>query len=165
MSSTQSLKAAIIGRVDPVLAMKLFDESRNLGNSQMCPSGALNIDVDEFGRPQGGAGHRMLRTDDAACSGSFYPARLRIKHENSERPIIGPCSPGNRGAGDFLYGSVRDRFPENIYGEGKRGSFMSIYGASLNPKDNSIPVNLTIPSNSKQNTSFSHDAVISPYVG
>lgn len=164
MTSIQSLKSAVTTRVDPTTALRLFSESRNLGNPATCPLGATEIDVDEWGRPQGGARHRLLKLNVPECSGKLYPVSRMLAHENATRPILGPCSHGDRGAGDFMYGSVRDRFPKNLYGEGTRGDFVSPF-TSFKP-DEGIPEYTTnyLPSTKRQLT-LSHDALIKPYFG
>lgn len=153
------MKSAITTRVDPVSALRLFDESRQLGNPATCPLSALDPDVDEFSRPQGGARHRMIKLDDSACSNFLYSTSRRIKHENAERPVLGPCNPGDRGGGDFLYGSVRDRYPENLYGEGSRGAFVSPF-LGFKP-DEGIPqyTKTYEPATARQLT-LSHDGLV-----
>lgn len=163
MTSMRSFKAAITTRVDPLDAIRLFSESRQLGNPATCPASAMEPDVDEFSRPLGGARFRLIKLDDPSCSSFVYPVSRRLKHENAERPILGPCNPGDRGAGDFLYGSIRDHYPRNVYGEGgERGKFVSY----TRPQE-SYPVYNTstyAPSATRPMT-LSHDSLVQPYTG
>uniref|UniRef100_A0A6C0JQY2 Uncharacterized protein n=1 Tax=viral metagenome TaxID=1070528 RepID=A0A6C0JQY2_9ZZZZ len=160
MSTTRSFKAAITTRVNTEQASKLFNESRQMGNPMTCPGSAINIDVDEFSRPLGGAGYRMAYLNDPSCSSFVYPVGRKIRHENSERPILGPCNPGDRGAGDFLYGSVRDRYPENIYGHGTRGNFVKSHGTV----EEGYPTYATnYSSSAARPLTISHDALTRPF--
>ena len=163
MTSIRSFKAAITTRVDPLDATRLFSESRQLGNPATCPASAMEPDVDEFSRPLGGARFRLIKLDDPSCSSFVYPVSRRLKHENAERPILGPCNPGDRGAGDFMYGSVRDRYPQNVYGDGgMRGKFASY----KKPKEDGQPVyNTSYTASSTRPLSLSHDSLVKPYTG
>lgn len=156
------MKSAITTRVDPVTAFRLFDESRQLGNPATCPMSAMDPDVDEFSRPQGGARYRMIKLDDPACSNFVYSTSRRLKHENAERPVLGPCNPGDRGAGDFLYGSVRDRYPENLYGEGSRGAFVSPF-LGLKPDEGVPEYTKTYEPQTARPLTLSHDGLIKRY--
>ncbi len=166
-TSITSLKSAITTRVNPANAERSFHEARALGNPKICPRSAYFPNVDEWGRPVGNSVHRTLLVADAACSNYVYPLTRKLKHENAERPILGPCNPGDRGAGDFLYGSARDRFPKNLYGEGSRGNFSSPF-VGFKQADG-------VPKMSKYNVAFepatarppslSHDDLVMPYFG
>lgn len=165
-TSVNSLKSAITTRVNPVDAERLFNDSRFLGNPEMCPKSAMNPDVDEWGRPQGGARHRLLLLNDASCSSSVYSLGQKIRHENAERAILGPCRPGDRGGGDF-YGKGRDNFPKNLYGEGNRGNFVSPYKYLRQPEFGTPKPNYTTPFEpaSARQFNMSQDALVTPYLG
>lgn len=165
MSTIQSMKAAITTRVNTEDAFRLFG-SRSLGAGAFCPSGAPNINVDEYGRPVGGTGFKTLYLNDPACSNSVYSIQRRLRHENAERPILGPCNPGNRGGGDFLYGNVRTRWPEEIYGNnGDRGEWGSPYvNHMLRPPEGApVAFNTTFPKSLAQPYTLSHDALDRPH--
>jgi len=162
MTSIYSMKSAITTRVDPQTAFRLFDESRQLGHPATCPMNALEPDTDEFSRPQGGARHRMIRLDDPACSQFVYSTSRKILHENAERPVLGPCNPGDRGGGDFLYGSVRDRYPGNLYGEGDRGAFVSPF-LGLKPDEGQPEYTRTYEPQTAKPLTLSHDGLIKRY--
>ncbi len=164
-TSINSLKSAITTRVNPANAERLFQEGRTLGNPAVCPKSATSIDVDVFSRPQGGARHRLLELRDPACSHFVYKLSSRLKHENAERPILGPCNPGDRGAGDFLYGSVRDRFPENLYGEGDRGNFARPYVGMRQPDGPPPAYTHSFEPTTARPMTLSQDALIKPYFG
>jgi hypothetical protein len=164
-TSITSLKSAITTRINPANAERLYNESRVLGNPAVCPLSAQAPDVDVYSRPQGGARYRLLYLGDAACSHFVYPTSQRLKHESAQRPIIGPCNPGDRGAGDFLYGSVRDRFPQNLYGQGTRGNFVNTY-VGMRPADGPPPMYTTSYEQATARApTMSHDALITPYFG
>lgn len=162
MTSIQSMKSAITTRVDPLNALRLFDDSRQLGNPATCPLNAMDPDMDEFSRPQGGARYRLINLNDPACSQFVYTTSKKLKHENAERPVLGPCNPGDRGAGDFLYGSVRDRYPENLYGEGDRGAFISPF-LGLKPDEGIPEYTKTYEPQTAQPLTLSHDGLIKRY--
>ncbi len=166
MSDIRSFKAAITTRVDPTQAERLFSESRQLGNPMCCPKSAMDPNVDEFGRPLGGARHRLLLMNDAACSQFVYPCSRKLRHENADRPILGPCDPGNRGAGDLIYGSARDHFPQCIYGEGCRGNFVSPYLTGIrSPEEFPEDVHITYEKQTAKPLILSHDALTKPFRG
>lgn len=156
------MKSAIATRVNPDAANKLYSESRTLGNPAMCPLSARHVDADEFSRPLGGASYRLLLTNDAACAPFTYTPQRKLLHENAERPVLGPCNPGDRGGGDFLFGNVRDAYPKNVYGEGDRGNF-EIYKRLAEPIPNDYSTEVT-PDFRKPLT-LSHDALIRPFYG
>jgi hypothetical protein len=169
MSTTFSMKAAVTDRVNPTMALRLFDESRQLGNPIMCGNSAKSINVDEFGRPQGGAGYRLLELDDAACSSFVYPLRDRMLHENYDRPMLGPYQPGQRGYGDLMFGGVRDNYPQNIYmdiNDPYRGSFNPTQTKILAPIDSrspSAPYNTTYTPDLTRPLTINHNALNRTY--
>jgi len=167
MSSIQSLKAAITTRVNPEEASKLYYEARAMGNPATCPASAVHADVDEFGRPLGGSGYRMLYMADPSCSHYNYPASRMLRHENASRPILGPCNPGDRGSGDFLLGSIRDHFPMGIYGEdGNRGKFVSPYiGGLMRPLEDIPQYTKSYTPDLTRPLTLSHNSLIKPYYG
>lgn len=164
-TSINSLKSAITTRVNPANAERLFQEGRSLGNPAVCPRSAQEIDVDVYGRPQGGSRYRLLELKDPACSHFVYTLNSRLKHENAERPILGPCNPGDRGAGDFLYGSIRDRFPQNLYGQGDRGKFVRNYEGIRQPDGPAPMYNHSYEPTTARPMTLSQDALIKPYFG
>lgn len=164
MSSTRSMKAVITTRVSPADADRLFSSSRQLGNPLMCPVSAQHPDVDEFSRPQGGAMHRMIHTNDAACSSYTLTVNKLLDYENAERPILGPCDPGNRGGAD-LQGQFRDHSPRNLYGQGMRGNFVNEYGQYLKPPEGTPHYVMAYEPATAAPLTISHDALIKPFYG
>jgi hypothetical protein len=164
-STIQSMKAAITTRVNPEDSSRLYYESRALGNPATCPTSAISIDVDEYGRPMGGSGFRTLYLADPACSQFVYSTSRRIKHENAERPILGPCNPGDRGAGDFLYGTARERWPKQIYGPNQgRGDWVSPYtGHMMKPPEGKPVYTTNYPPSAARPLTLSHDALDRPH--
>jgi hypothetical protein len=123
-TSITSLKSVITSRVDLGQVDRQYSSSRALGHPDTCPISAMNPDVDQNGRPLGGSGYRLQYMDDPACSMFVYPLAKKLRHENAERPNLGPCMFGDRGGGDFL-AYHRDDNPIDIYGFGTRGNFVS----------------------------------------
>ena len=125
-TSVNSLKSVTNTRVDVGQAQQLYSLTRALGDPRLCPATARKVDVDEFGRPLGGSGYRLYATNDSACSGFARPMQQRLRHENAERPNLGPCLQGERGGGDFM-GYSRDRTTYGIYSPGDtRGAFVKM---------------------------------------
>lgn len=114
MTSVRTLNPVITSRVDPANSERLFSESRQLGNPLMCPAGAMNPNIDQYFRPQGGAGFRLIKTTDSSCGRFLYPVKDRLIHENADRPHIYPCN-ADHDTGDTLLGSVRNNTEMNIY--------------------------------------------------
>lgn len=130
--ATQTLKSALDSRVRLDQAQRLGSQRQNLGEGLMCPAGSGDLQNDVYGRP---VTQNTLLLNDSACSNyTEFSAQRRIEIENLERPYIPICAAGNRGAADFQ-GDGRDLIPENLYGEGYRGSFIRTY----NTPDNSPP--------------------------
>lgn len=119
----QTLKSVLGPRVRPDQAERAASESRHLGNSAFCPAGGEKLSHDEFGRP---ANRNTLPILDPSCSvhSEFTAARI-IAIENSHRPYMPICASGARG-GDSM-GVARHMSPQNIYGEGARGSWARTY--------------------------------------
>jgi hypothetical protein len=157
-TSINSLKSVVASRVDLGEADRQYYASRALGNPATCPRSAHNADVDEFSRPLGGNGYRLLYTADASCSQFTYPLSKLLAHENAERPNLGPCVFGDRGGGDLL-AYHRDDIPKNIYGFGQRGNFVSPA-----PIDEGVPISDALPHQMRPGT-LSHDALIAPLRG
>jgi len=154
MSSVQTLKSAIHGRVRVDQAQRLGSQSRDLGEGIFCPAGAGDIYFDQFMRP---VSQNTLRLDDASCGHyTTHSARRRIEVENMERPYAVVCAAGYRG-GDLM-GSGRDLHPKDLYGKGRRGDFIRHYSTA----NNTPPSTQTFPGyyhvKTHQPSSHSHDA-------
>lgn len=161
--SIPSMKAAITTRVDPLQAEKLYSESRNLGSTLMCPAGAPNINYDEYYRPLGGSAKRTLLLNDASCSPFIYSVKQKLGHENTERPILGPCNPGDRKGGDFLYGNSRSTLPNNIYGD-KNAHFTNVYSPHMKAADTVPLPNTDYERQTAKPLNMSHNALIQPNI-
>lgn len=164
MTTVPSMKSVITTRVDPMQAMRLYADSRIIGSTMMCPAGAPYLNFDEYFRPMGGAGKRNLKLDDASCSSLVYSVKQKLGHENTERPILGPCNPGDRRGDDFLYGNMRSNYVYNIYKDGKNAHFVSAYGNHMRDADN-IPANNAIfePQTARLG-SLTNNALIQPNI-
>src|ERR1700743_2271666 len=99
--SIPSMKSVITTRVNPSQAERLYADSRIIGSNMMCPAGAPYLNFDEYLRPVG-SGKRGLNLNDASCSSLVYSVKQKLGHENTERPILGPCNPGDRRGDDFM---------------------------------------------------------------
>jgi hypothetical protein len=130
MSHMQSLKAALLYRVDVGKSNNLYAARQNLGEGLMCPASAQVIQHDIYGRP---ASQNTLPVNlDASCATqSQFPAYRQIQRENMERPYLAICTAGLRGAADFM-GVGRDLIPQNLYGEGERGNMAKHYNNANN---------------------------------
>ena len=161
MTSTVSFKSAITTRVNPETAQKLWSESRNLGNTLMCPAGAPSLSFDEFSRPVGGSPRKTLLFDDASCSPMVYSAGQYIRNENSQRPILGPCNPGDRLGADFMLGNMRSNITDNIYNTGTN-KFVSVYGSHMKQPDEVPVMNHMYDPRTAKPLTTSHNALIQP---
>jgi hypothetical protein len=158
------MKSVITTRVNPSQAERMYADSRIIGNTMMCPAGAPYLNFDEYFRPMGGAGKRNLKLDDASCSSLVYSVKQKLGHENTERPILGPCNPGDRMGGDFLYGNARSNMMFNIYKDNKNGHFVSAYKDHMRAADQ-IPISrATYEPQSARMGMMSHNALIQPNI-
>jgi hypothetical protein len=162
MATVNSLKSALVTRVDQGRSTTLYSASRSLGESLMCPASAQELQNDIYGRP---ASQQTLSVNlDASCAqGTMYPSWRMIAVENQNRPYIPICAAGMRGGGD-TQGVGRDLVPQDLYGFGQGGNFVRQYPTMNNapfdfppPKQPNYHWKLTIP------TTFTHDASISSY--
>ena len=150
MSSIQSLKAANSQRVDTRRAAEMYSGSRMLGDPNMCPASAQELQHDVYGRP---ASQQTLSVNlDASCAaGSQFPAARQIATESYNRPYVPICAAGSRGAGDFM-GVARDHNPQNMYGAGHSGDFVRHYptpnGAPWDSRDPRAPTGHAGPTTS-----------------
>lgn len=158
-----SMKSVVTTRVDPTKAEKLYYESRALGNPETCPINARFPDLDEYGRSLGGGTYRLGKFDNASCSSFIYSPTSLIAHENNDRPILGPCSAGSRGGGDFL-GVRRDRNPNNLYGELDRGNFKTGLN-TLRPSESTPVYTTSYLDNTARPLTLSMNAITNPYIG
>ena len=127
--STQSLKAALNGRVRNDQALRLGSARQNLGEGLMCPASAGFLQHDVYGRP---VNQNQLLINDASCSHyTIANAKRRIGIENNERPYLPTAAAGYRYPGDLM-GVGRDIIPEGIYPGELRGDFKRTY---LTPND------------------------------
>lgn len=124
----QNLKSASQARVNVGVTQNQAGARINGLFDALCPTSAPDLQNDIFGRNVGPLGVDM-RGGGAECN-NFLPAgqtmRDHIIRENNERPYayIGP--EGARGASDTM-GMGRDLMPQDLYGTGIRGNFVS-YG-------------------------------------
>jgi hypothetical protein len=157
------MKSVVTSRVDTAAADRLYYESRALGNPATCPINARFPDLDEFGRSLGGGTYRLGKFNDSSCSSYIYTPTLLIAQENNDRPILGPCAPGTRGAADFL-GVNRDRTPHNLYGEGNRGNFKTGLN-TMKPAEGTPSYTNSYLGNTARPLTLSMDAITNPYIG
>lgn len=163
MSTIPSMKSVITTRVDPMQATRLYADSRIIGSTSMCPAGAPYINFDEYYRPVGGSSRRSLKLDDASCSSLVYSVKQKLGHENTERPILGPCNPGDRRGDDFLYGNFRSNMARNIYKDNKSANFVSPYqGSNMREADQPSSIMSTYEPQTARSGSLSHNALIQP---
>lgn len=87
-TSINSSKAVNSTRVNPVEAIKQYDETRQLGSPLMCPSSAIYVNVDPSGRQLGGNAYRFLTLNDPSCSSLVYSLSNKLRDELNERPIF-----------------------------------------------------------------------------
>jgi hypothetical protein len=158
----QTIKSALVSRVDVGRATDLYASARSLGESLMCPASAQELQNDIYGRP---ASQQTLPVNlDAACAqGTMYPSWRFIAVENQNRPYIPICASGMRGGLDGL-GKGRNIISQDLYGFGQGANFVRHY-----PTPNNAPWDL--PPARKPNyawrleqpNTLSHSADVSSY--
>ena len=137
MSSTLSLKSVDQTRVDTSSALRLFSQSRNLGNTSFCNIHPSNV-TDAFGRP--GNSRNLVTTLSSDCSQYVYPAGQFIADENLNRPVQVSLLSAANGSVDTL-GVKRDYIPTSLYNSSTSNNFKTA-GNIYKPQD---PRNTYVP--------------------
>lgn len=166
MSHGQTLKSALLYRIDPGKSQNLYAARQNLGEALMCPASAQVLQHDIYGRPS--SQNTLSINLDASCAQqSQFPSYRQIQRENLERPYLPIATAGLRGAGDFM-GVGRDLVPQNLYGEGERADMVKHYNTANDSPwewEAALQTELRFPgfsSRREQPFSFTHDASKGP---
>jgi hypothetical protein len=120
MSSVQTMKSVLPGRVRLDIAQRLSSERQDLGRGEFCPAGAHAPHIDDYGRP---ATANTLTTKNASCGHYVFSAANHMAFESNHRPYIPTAAAGQRG-GD-LGGQSRQHAQQNLYAHNDgRGAFI-----------------------------------------
>ena len=140
----QTLKSVQTSRVDSGKSYNSAAHRLNLGEGLFCPAGAQLIQHDIYGRPASqntiGYSEGGFFTQQPSCAQySQYPTSRYMQIENNQRPYLPIAAAGIRGQADFL-NVGRDLLPQNLYGDGQRGAFVTFYNTTNDaPYDNPVP--------------------------